>query len=204
MTQVQVIPGNFHITDPEWPVYDIRRTITSDDFSGTGELVGSLTSAALGGVPMTWQGETDGWTRHNGGILSPSTSYVNRLVLPSMPNDLYVGVRIKQLPSAGRFILSLRYNETDNDRVILWVTYRGGVALRQQVKGVETGTSELAGAVRLGDIVGIEARGDKLRVLVNGRVKLEWSTQVVAGGSVALSTWPVNNSAVDDLVVAEV
>lgn len=203
MTQVQIIPGNFTITDPTWPIYNIRRVITSDDFSGSGELVGAMTSAALGGTPMTWDGVAGGWTRHQGAIRSPQENYNHNLILGGLPADIFIGFRMVSLPDTGRLVVSARASTSSDTRIMLRVISDGSVQFEQRIGGTITTSSIKYGAVANGDHVGFEVRGSQVSALVNQREVLTWETGVTAAGQIVLSTYPINTSVIDDLTVAE-
>lgn len=208
MTNVQILRGNFNITDPDWPTYTIRKIITSDDFSGTGELVGSMTSATLGGVPMQWGGKVGAWTRQDGGITTPTGSYYDELTLADMPADVSVSTVIRDMggstSSGDQFIISVRASADRKDRTRASFYANGSVRLDQYTAdGGRVMGDLVGGAFKLGDRVGIEANGKKAAATVNGHKIVEWDTEVLAPGDIVFTTYPLVDFILDDVIVAE-
>lgn len=199
-----IIRLNEEITDKNAPV--LRATITSDDFSGSGEIVGSLTSAVLGGVPMTWGGASGGWTREDGGIVTPQNSYHNALVLAGLPADLSATVTVRELPSGqgDRAMISLRATPTRNTRIYLRFFGDGSLSIWERISDVESEVADSGpGTVRVGDRISFELSGTTARALVNGEVVASGAVTYTAAGEMALTTYPITRAVLDDLVIAE-
>lgn len=193
-----IIRLNQSITNNNAP--RLRKAITSDDFSGTGELVGSMTSAALGGTPMQWGGNP-GWTRHNGGIHTPQGSSAQVLELNGLPADLAVSYRAVTLPDSGYIALSVRMQDSYN-RVVFCLGTGGSVWIQNRIDGgIEQ--SSTANGVKAGDILTFAADGDHLTASINGLPVLSYTAQILEAGTMRLSTSPVINAVIDDLVIAK-
>lgn len=187
------------ITDNDAP--RLREIITSDDFSGTGELVGSMTSAALGGVPMQWEGTPGGWTRANGGIRTPQGSSNEVLELNGLPADMTVECKVVELPDAGFVSVSMRMQNASN-RVVFGLTNTGSVWIENRVGGV-TSRSSVVGGVNVGDRLSFTADGDQLTTAINGETVLSYAAQIAEAGTMRLSAYPVINAVIDDLIITK-
>lgn len=195
-----IIRLNQSITNKDAP--RLREIITSDDFSGTGELVGSMTSAALGGTPMQWEG-VPGWTRHEGGLHTPQGSSFEVLDLNGLPADISVSYKVVSLPDISGFLqLSMRMQDSSN-RVIFGLTNTASLWIESRFDGA-TVRSSTVGGVKVGDILTFTAEGENLTSAVNGVPVLTYETQVLTPGTMRLSTFPVINAVIDDLVVEAV
>ena len=192
-----IVRLNQSITNADAP--RLREILTSDDFSGTGELVGSMTSAALGGEPMQWSG-VPGWTREDGAIRTPQGSINELLELEDMPENLIVTYRVVRMPSNGFLALSLRYTSNGRDRVVLGITNLGFIWFENRKDGQTTRSPAVSG-VRQGDIIGIKAVGENLEATINGEIVNTWTTDILGRGDLRLSTYPIIDAAIDDLVV---
>lgn len=192
-----IVRLNQSITDTSAP--RLREIITSDDFSGEGELVGSMTSAALGGEPMKWSG-IPGWTREDGAIRTPQGSINELLELADMPEDIEASCRVVRMPSNGFLALSLRSTSRGRDRVVLGITNLGFIWFENRKDGQTTRSPAVSG-VRQGDIIGIRAVGENLEATINGQIVNTWTTDILGRGALRLSTYPIIDAAIDDLVV---
>lgn len=192
-----IVRLNQSITNADAP--RLREILTSDDFSGTGELVGSMTSAALGGEPMQWSG-VPGWTREDGAIRTPQGSINDILTLEDMPENLIVTYRVVRMPSNGFLALSLRSTSNGRDRVVLGITNLGFIWFENRKDG-QTTRSPAVNGVRQGDIIGIRAVGENLEATINGGIVNTWTTDILGRGDLRLSTYPIIDAAIDDLVV---
>lgn len=195
-----IIRLNQAITNSDAP--RLREIITSDDFSGTGELVGSMTSAALGGTPMKWEGTPGGWTRHEGGIHTPQGSSNENIELNGLPADISVSYKVVSLPDAGFLSVSMRMQSAVN-RVVFGLTNTASLWIENRVDGATT-RSSVVGGVKVGDILTFTADGANLTSAVNGSPVLTYEAQIVAPGAMRLSTYPVINATIDDLIVTTV
>ena len=192
-----IIRLNQSITNNDAP--RLSEIITSDDFSGTGELVGSMTSAALGGEPMQWKGVAGGWTRHEGGIHTPQGSYAQHLELYGLPADISVSYKVVSLPDSGFLSVSVRTQDSNN-REVFGLTDKAELWIENRLEGVTT-RSKIVGGVEVGDILTFTADGVNLTSAVNGVPVLTYEAQITAPGWMRLSTYPVINATIDDLIV---
>lgn len=192
-----IIRLNQSITNADAP--RLREIVTSDDFSGTGELVGSMTSAALGGEPMQWSG-VPGWTREDGAIRTPQESFNHRLEFEDMPENLIATYRVVRMPSNGYLALGLRSGNWGGDSVVVGITNTGHIWLENRKDGQTTRSPSVSG-VKQGDIIGIKAIGESLEATVNGETVTTWTATVLGRGALRLFTYPIIDAAIDDFVV---
>lgn len=178
----------------------LRQVITSDDFSGTGEIVGSMSSAAFGGTPMLWEGTPGGWTRAQGGIYSPQGSSNEVLEMSGLPADMTASYTVVELPDAGYVAVSIRMKNVGN-RVVFGLTNTGALWIENRVDGVTTRSSVAHVGVRGGDRLEFIADGNALISAVNGIPALSYDAQISGEGIMRLSTYPVINAVIDDLVI---
>ena len=191
-----IIRLNQSITDDTAP--RIREVITSDDFSGSGELVGSLTSAALGGTPMQWEGEA-GWTRHQGGIRTPQGSSTQVLELNGLPENYAASFKVLKLPDTGYVSVSTRMKNVGN-RCLFGLTNTGSVWIENRVDST-TSRSDTASGVKVGDIITFETDGSNLHARINGELVLSYAAQIFGEGIMRLSAYPVVDAVLDDLII---
>lgn len=203
MTQVQIIPGDFTITDPAVPRYSLRKTLTSDDFTGTGELAGMLTNAALGGDPVLWGGSTpSGWERRNGTLATtPALGGAGTLTLPGLVDGVEVEFEVSQLPAeTGWMYVSLRASPTD--RVHVGLRGSGRLTIQQDVGGTGSTLATLEEAFTTGDRIKLGVSGGVASVWVNGDPLSSQAFTAPTPSYLALSYFPADGvAALDDLVV---
>lgn len=186
------------ITDINAP--RILEVITSDDFSGSGEIVGSTTTAALGGTPMQWGGIAGGWIRENGGIRAQDAPTNRNIELRPLPQDLSVRFTAATIPTNGRVLISLRSSEDASTRASLRLEAGGVLRFENRVSDVVE-TSNTVNAVNAGDRVQILAEGNTLKALVNGVSVLSFTTSITGSGGVRLSAYLESAAVIDDLVI---
>ena len=203
MTQVQIIPGDFTITDPNVPRYPLRKTLTSDDFTGTGELAGTLTNAALGGEPALWGGATpSGWERLNGALTTtPDLGGAGNLTLPGLVDGAEVEFKVSQLAAETAWIyVSLRASPTD--RVYVGLRGSGRMTVQQDVGGSGSTLASFEGAFTTGDRIKLGVSGGVASVWVNGDPLPPQTFTAPTPSYLAFSYYPANGvGALDDLVV---
>lgn len=196
-----VIRLDHQITDVSAP--RVLITLTSDDFSQTGEIVGSMTSAALGGDPMEWGGLAGGWIRENGGIRAQDAPTNRNIELRPLPQDVSVRFTAVTLPTNGRVIISLRSSEDASTRASLRLEAGGVLRFENRVNNVIE-TSNTVNAVNAGDRVQILAEGESLKALVNGVAVLSFTTSITGPGGVRLSTYLESTAVIDDLKIEQI
>lgn len=204
MAFVKIIPGDFNIEDPTWPRYDIAKIITSDDFSGSGDIAGNMTSAALGGIPAMWGGTPGGWTRSAGGAKTPQVSWLHELNMPT-PADTSVSfvVTAANLISSDteRILVSLRSNAERTSRQILRIEQSGKLWHEIRNDGATSYGKSALNAFEVGDRITFEVKGSTVRTLVNGEVVLEDVAVVEGAGDLVFTTYPIADITIDDVIV---
>ena len=205
MTHVQIIPGDFTITDtsvPRYPLPRQRKTLTSDDFTGAGDPVGTLTTASLGGTPALWGGSTpSGWER-SGGVLIPTTAGgAGNLTMDGLMDGAAVEVTVVELPPTnGSLYLSLRSSETV--RTHLGILWDGRLVIREQDATGQRDLATAGSAYSAGDRLRFGVDQGIATVSVNGEVVASAPTTSPAPTYMALSYYPNSSTgALDDLVV---
>lgn len=193
-----IIRLNESITDKSAP--RIRHLVTSDDFSGSGNLVGTSTTAALGGTPMEWVGAAEGFTRESGTLRINPPSRGQEAKLLGLPENLAVTYKVVELPPNGRLLLSVRGINGFANRVIMRLESTGALSIENTVDGTTQSLGSVSG-VRPGDTVTLTAIGTALTAYINGAPSLNAVTTVVTPGDFMFSTYPEIDAAIDDLVI---
>ena len=190
MTSVQIIPGDFTITDPAWPRLHLWRrghVFTSDDFTVDGDPVGRMTTAALGGQPVMWQGNAGAWTVEDGVLRSPSGTGSMFLNLPA--DDFTLSIKIQALPISQQVLLIGRRSDiayNPNISQIRLQTYNNGrVFLQEQLGGELVGLGESLSRVEAGDTISLHLKGGIAELWINGEPEVSEVTRVVGGGGYA-------------------
>ena len=187
MTRVQIIDGNFTITDPDWPVYRIRNIVTSDNFTGAGSLAGSTTDTHAGGAPMEWSGSPTGYERGPEGLLVGAGD-AQMVRLPQLPADIQISFTMSALAalSTSDLVVSARSSTGMANRVAIHIqrsrihiTERIGGSYRQRGTGVFTVTSD--------DLIMIGLAGDTCTVHANGHLVVTSTVETLGDGHVGLS-----------------
>ena len=194
MTKIQIIPGTFDITDPDWPLLDFVAsggTYTSDTMSEDGSLVGAYSDAGLGGMARQWLTTAEGgWTKQNGiarsigmgiaGFQPPVADYKTSIKVEEFPN-LSTSLSIANRRSTLAFSGVTEYVEA---RILttgyISLVAREGTTIRT-IGTLETG-------INLGDTVTLSTFGDAVEVLVNGDVVLSGNTTVAGAGYAVVRT----------------
>lgn len=194
MTKIQIIPGNFKITDPDWPLLDFVAsggTYTSDTMSEDGSLVGAYSDAGLGGMARQWLTTGDGgWTKQGGiarstsidiaGFQPPTADYKTSIKVEEFPN-LSTSLAIANRRSTMAFSGLTEYVEAR----ILTTGYISLVA-REGTTIRTIGTTE--NPINIGDTVTLSTFGNEVEVLVNGGVVLSGNTTVAEAGYAVVRT----------------
>lgn len=194
MTKIQIIPGNFTITDPDWPVFDFVPTdgiYTSDSFSQDGPLVGAYTDAALGGMAQQWITTGDGgWNKEGGvarsigigiaGFQPPSADYKTSIKLLEFPN-LSANLTISNRRSSLAFSSGTEYVEAR-------IAPAGSITLVARENATTNTIGTATGASALGDTVELATFGTLAEVIVNGEVVLSGETSVAGAGYAVVRT----------------
>lgn len=187
MTRVQIIDGNFTITDPDWPVYRIRNIITSDNFTGAGPLAGSTTDTHAGGAPMEWSGNPTGYERGPEGLLVGAGDPV-MVRLPQLPADIQISFTMSALAAlpTSDLVVSARSSTSTTNRVAIHIqrsrihiTERIGGSYRLRETGVFTVTSD--------DLITIGLAGDTCTVHANGHLVVTSTVETLGDGHVGFS-----------------
>lgn len=205
MTHVQIIPGDFTITDPAVPRYPLpkqRKTLTSDDFTGAGDPVGTLTTAALGGTPALWGGSTpSGWERSEGVLIPTLAGGAGNLTLDGLMDGTAVEVTVVELPpTGGSIFLSLRISETVRTHLVM--LGNGNLVIREQNEAGQRDIATAGSAYSAGDRLRFGVDQGIATLSVNGVVVASAPTTSPAPTYMTLSYYPTSGTgALDDLVV---
>ena len=173
MTKVQIIDGDFNITDPAWPRYDITRpgdVLISDDFTRTGWIGGQNTDSALGGIDTEWINAryvSQAWQVTGGQAVWNKTGTIY-LVTPQQDYDLEV--KIDSLPTAASDVVNIqaRRTETTANYISAVVKGNGELTLKTYDGNKIEETSPASRLVNPGDLVTVRTIGDSTSVLING------------------------------------
>lgn len=191
MTKIQIIPGTFDITDPDWPTFDFVPAdgiYTSDSFSQDGPLVGAYTDAALGGLAHQWLTTGNGGWEKQGGIARViSTDYAGFQVPGA---NCTSSVRVEGLPNSSASITvshrrsTLVFSPSATSYIDMRILSTGGVSLVDRLGGqaVVTISSAPSGTVSVGDTVALATFGTLAEVIVNGEVVASGQTSVTEPG----------------------
>ena len=131
MTRIEMKPGPWRITDPDWPTftpYDTKGIVLSDTFTGDGPLIGRATDSGIGGAPATWSGAgtaTD-WSTV-GGVLRIRPGGVVVAGIPHTLTTFSLEVAVAGLPAAGGGNLWIEPWKAGTP------TAAGGAALRMEI-----------------------------------------------------------------------
>ena len=194
MTKIQIIPGNFKITDPDWPLLDFVAsggTYTSDTMSEDGSLVGAYSDAGLGGMARQWLTTGDGGWNKEGGVARSISVGIAGFQPPSA--DYKTSIKVEEFPNVGTALsISNRRSTMVFSGVTEYVTARilttGYISLvaREGTEVRTIGTFETS--INLGDTVTLSTFGEEVEVLVNGNVVLSGSTTVAEAGYAVVHT----------------
>lgn len=202
MTQIQIIPGDFTITDTNVPVYPLHRPITSDDFSGTGEIVGSLTSAAMGGKPMMWEGNAGTWTRASGGAIPTPEGPYGSIDLEGFEDGTTAHVTIGSMPADQYKWFVIAFGVSTTSRVVARLRGDGSILIQQDLDGTRTDLGTTGAVFAADDRVSFGVRGGVATASVNGVPKLSVPTTVPDTSRLMLSYYPAAGTGrIDDVLV---
>lgn len=173
MTKVQIIDGNFNITDPAWPRYDITRpgdVLISDDFTRSGWIGGQNTDSALGGTDTEWVNAryvSQAWQVTGGQAVWNKTGTVY-LLTPQQDYDLEV--KIDALPTSASDVVNIqaRRDESTSRNAGATVYGDGEVTLKSYDGNAIEESDPASRLVNPGDLVTVRAVGDAISVLING------------------------------------
>lgn len=205
MAKVQIIPGNFSITDAGWPKVKILQTVTSDSFSQRAALIGSQTDCHLGGSPREWTGDADGVGIQDGALLTSQRSNAEKAKLEALPADIKIAFTVVSVdPTGGAVIISLRSSSDEQERVRLQIRQEGAIILEEHTGGSATNQlGPIKNAFSDGDRIELVAKGSQLTLIVNGTQIATHTVARVAGGDLTFSSYPVARIPLDDLVITE-
>ena len=194
MTKIQIIPGSFNITDPDWPAFDFWPNggiVTSDSFSGSGGVAGRYADAAAGGISRRWSTSDPetAWHIEGGTATLDDTSSAG---FRAGAFDYATTIKIAALPegASGAFLgIQNRRTAISSDVLSFYVELRilatGSVRLSVfhagNMSSVETITT-VASACTAGDEVTLRTVGDTADILINGEVLT--SRTIPVGGMV--------------------
>lgn len=182
MTKIQIIPGNFNITDPDWPAFDFWPNggiVTSDSFSGSGVINGRYTDVAAGGISRRWSvaDPETAWPIEGGaatldaassaGFRAGAFDYATTIKIAALPegaSGAFLGIQNRRTAissDVSSFYVELRILATGSVR--LAVFHAGNLS------SVEVLTT-VVNACTVGDEVTLRTVGDTADILVNGAV----------------------------------
>lgn len=176
MTTVQIISGDFNITDPGWPRYTLWKTgtvFTSDGFNNpeTGE--GQLSDADMGGAPHPWDINTSGFTNQGGQLKHVGTG--NRFMQAPSTNML---VELKFAANTAQHSWGFymrRPGQVFNEGWLQFHIYPEYIDIRETpVGGTTKQLARASHTIQAGDVIGFQHFDGVMSVLVNG-------TQVASG-----------------------
>lgn len=180
MTRIEMKPGPWRITDPNWPTftpYDTKGIVLSDTFTGDGPLLGRATDSGIGGAPATWSGAgtaTD-WSTV-GGVLRIRPGGVVVAGIPHTLTTFSLEVAVAGLPAAGGGNLWIEPWKAGTP------TAAGAAALRMEITPTGSVTAiwrdnsrvdaraAQSGTIRAGDRITARVTPTELSVLVGGAV----------------------------------
>lgn len=206
MTTVQIIQGNFDITDPSWPRLQMwvpGKVFTSDDFSTAGDPIGRRTGAELGGTPVDFLGPAGSWNATNGELVNTGNN--GSVLIEALDADYETSVTIKSLAVTGSTLIIARRSSVDYHANIsqlrIEVNNSGNISLRQQLDGMLSTLGTSPAAVSVGDTVTIRVAGVFVTVLANDQIVVEAETLVLEAGYTGLATSALNTSSVVDNLI---
>lgn len=205
MSQVQIIPGSFNITDPSWPKVKILQIITSDTFSGRESLIGSQTDCYLGGSPREWIVDANGVDIQDGALLTSQRSNAETARLAALPADVKIAFTVVSVDTTGgAVVLSFRSSSDGQERVRMHIRWDFGIVLEEYTGGSSTNKHPfIANAFAAGDRIELVAKGAQLTLFVNGEQIATHTVNRVAAGDLVISSYPIARIPLDDLVITE-
>lgn len=173
MTKVQIIDGDFTITDPSWPRFNITRpgdVLISDDFTKSGWLGGQNTDSALGGTDTEWINAryvSEAWQVTGGQAVWAKTGTV-LLVTPQPDYDLEV--KIDALPTSASDVVNIQARRTESTTHYITAAVKGNgeLTLKTYDGSSIKESSPVSQLVKAGDLVAVRVIGDSIAILLNG------------------------------------
>lgn len=177
MTKVQIIDGDFNITDPTWPRYNITRpgsVLISDDFTRDGWLGGQNTDSALGGTDAEWINAryvTQAWQVTGGQAVWNKTGTIY-MITPQQDYDLEVKVDVLPTAASDAVNIQARRAEATSNYISAVVKGNGELTLKTYDGSKIEESSPASRLVNPGDLVTVRAIGNACSVLINGDSEL--------------------------------
>lgn len=173
MTKVQIIDGNFTITDPSWPRFNITRpgdVLISDDFTKSGWLGGQNTDSALGGTDTEWINAryvSEAWQVTGGQAVWAKTGTV---LLATPQPDYDLEVKIDALPTSASDVVNIQARRTESTThyIAAVVKGNGDLTLKTYDGSSIKESSPVSQLVKAGDLVAVRVIGDSIAILLNG------------------------------------
>lgn len=208
MSFAQIIPGDFQITDPQWPRVTFWRQgnpFTSDDFSVARNPRDTLTTAALGGQPIAWTAYGSNFEAA-GGTLRPPASGSGMLVVNAPKPDLEVSIKIVTLPTAGPVLLMARRDQLDfstmKNQVRIMIETDGKLTVDHNVNGALSTLIRPTVQAVSGDVVSLQVVGSAVTAKINGAVVGTGTTGATGKGFTGVgSAVSGTNAVLDDFLV---
>lgn len=178
---------------------------TSDTFTGTGSLVGQMTSAALGGTPVKWEGAAGMVVE--GGKAVAGASAAGKAILAAGLADVKLEFTLVARPTSGELGITLRDALNVNRNIRIGI---GPSLLRVQRydpagSTVIPGAQTVLGPASDGTKITVILKGEKVTVTGQGNVNpytIDVTDSVVLGpGAITVSAPAGSGAAIDDLVV---
>ena len=171
MTTVQIISGDFNISNPSWPRYALwrpGRVFTSDEFTTAQSGAGELTDAGLGGGHHPWF-TADGWEKSNG--LLVHTSRGNRLMETPSSNVLAT-VKVSTHDTQHPWSFAMRRTgDSIAGGLLQFMVYPENVELRETLPGQQYKLlRRVFYATKAGDTLGFQHDGGIMTLTVNGEM----------------------------------
>lgn len=178
---------------------------TSDTFTGTGPLVGQMTSAALGGTPVAWEGAA-GMTVEGGKAIAGATA-AGKAILAAGLADVKIEFTLVARPTSGDMGITLRDGLSAKRCIRIGI---GATMLRVQRYDpsesiVIPGAQVSLGPASDGTKITITLKGERIVVTGQGKVNpytIDVTDSVVLGpGAITVSAAAGSGAAIDGLVV---
>lgn len=200
MTNLQIIPGDFEITDPTWPRIQMWRpgkVFTSDTFITDGEPVGSVTSATLGGQQMVWKGNPGIATVGDGHLTfhGPGSGY---LMMDPPGADMDIEITLVALPTAGTTsVVARRDALAFSDlkfQVEVQISTTGYITINERFEGSLKNLGASGGnRIAAGSKLTVRLQGPDVQVFIDGMVVGTVQTRVLNPAMVGFGI-PTNSS----------
>lgn len=208
MAKVHIVNGNFGITDPNWPKFEIREVYTSDAFTDSGPLDGRKSDTFAGGLPVTWADASGRWKAAGGVLTAVDAKASERVFTSDMPADATLEFTLSQMPGTEYeqiFYAYLRFVGNADAYVGVNIRGTGEMTLLDKKPGEALQSSWSGGPrVKQGDLITLTARGGNLELYINGVLNHSSSVAHASAGAAAFSLYPdSSNPAIDNLIIAE-